>query len=115
MIKALAAVLAGKDAQKIYNKEKLGKRPVLLSRKFVGAVLVALGAVLSWKFGVDGAPITAMAQGVDDVWGRFNDLYDLLMNNKSVVLAAWGGLLQILGYAKEIGKLIKGSKGAQGA
>lgn len=115
MIKALAAVLAGKDAQKVFEKERLGNRPVYLSRKFVGAVILALGAVLSWKFGVDGAPIVAMSQGIDDIWARFNDLYDLLMNNKSVVLAAWGGVIQLASYAKEIGKLIKGSKGAQGA
>jgi len=110
MFKAIAFILAGKDAQKVYRAETGKDRPVYLSRKVWGAGITALGALLAWQFGVDSEPIARIAQGTDEILTKFNALYDLLINNKATVIAAWGGVIQLISYGKEIGKLIKAKK-----
>lgn len=76
-----------KNVNKAYQEEKGKNRPAYLSRRFIGAVILLGGAVLSLKFGIkiDETVLTQITDNLDKAISAGIVLYGLIMGIVGII------------------------------
>lgn len=87
-LKFIPLLLRGKGIADAYKEEVGTGKPIYLSRRFVGLVIVLLGAIASMYFGVT----------LDE--GILSSLTDNLLSVISAGVALYGVILSIIGVIK---------------